>query len=128
MGKPLTHGCGYDWRVCQTKHASIKDATELRERAIVARLDAMDEALTLRTGELERRLEGLNQLRQEVTQDRKEFLQKETYDIKTAYYDEWCRNVDARLTTLETRIATWVASLGVLFTVVQLILHYWSHK
>jgi hypothetical protein len=127
MGKPLTH-CGYDWRVCKAKHMAVKVETELRERNIVTRLDAMDHALDLRTGELERRLEGLNQLRAEVVQDRKDFLLKDTYDIKTTYYDDWCRGVDSRLTTLETRIATWVATLGVLFTVVQLILHYWSHK
>jgi hypothetical protein len=127
MGQPLTHS-GWDGRICKAKHAAVKTETELRERALVTRLDSMDHALELRTGELERRLEMLNELRAEVVQDRKEFLLKDTYDIKTTFYDNWCRTVDTRLTTLETRIATWVASLGVLFTVVQLILHYWSHK
>jgi hypothetical protein len=124
MGQPLTHS-GWDGRICKAKHAAVKTETELRERALVTRLDSMDHALELRTGELERRLEMLNELRAEVVQ---EFLLKDTYDIKTTFYDNWCRTVDTRLTTLETRIATWVASLGVLFTVVQLILHYWSHK
>jgi hypothetical protein len=53
MGKPLTH-CGYDWRVCKAKHEKEEVARHKDHQIIQTRLDAMDDALILRTGELER--------------------------------------------------------------------------
>ena len=128
MGKPLTHGCGYDWRVCK-KHHDMERAERNAVKAVFEeRFDGMDEALRLSKENIEYRLHVLNDAKRTNEELQSKFVTKDTYDIKTAYYDNWCRGVDIRLTTLETRIATWVASLGILFTVVQIVLHYCNHK
>jgi hypothetical protein len=43
------------------------------------RMSAHEKALSLAREELERRLDGLNQLRQEVTQDRSQFVKTDVY-------------------------------------------------
>lgn len=45
-----------------------------------ARMEAMEEALDLARTELERRLNGLNELRQEVTNDRTQFVKVDVYN------------------------------------------------
>ena len=76
--------------------------------------------------DLERRLESLNELRTAVERDRAQFVKQEVYDTKTAYYDNWCRGVDNKLTTLETRSLTWTAAIGVAFTLLQIAIHFWK--
>ena len=127
MGKPLIH-LDYDWRICKKHHE--KEAAERQgvQSVLEERLDGMDRALKLRTENLEFRLHVLNEAKKRSDDERDRFLQKETYNVKTAYYDEWCRGVDVRLATLETRIATWVSVMGTLFILVQLALNYWSHR
>jgi hypothetical protein len=91
------------------------------------RFSHMDTALTLRTQELERRLEQLNELRKEVTKDRDQFLKKDIYDAKTNFYDNWCSQVSERLTRIETRSVTWTAAVGLIFLIVTVVLQ-WVRK
>jgi hypothetical protein len=78
---------------CQKRIETCQRELELRREIINARLDAMDEALILRTSELEKRLEGLNQLRGDVVQDRSDFVRKEYYDIEHKRLSERFDNI-----------------------------------
>ena len=109
---------------CNIKH-------RLERELIDHRFDAMDRARVLRTGELERRLEGLNKLRDEVTADRDEFVKKETYDLRVGYYDRYIEDTRIthqglvnRVTVIETRSIVWTSVIGVAFTILQILLHF----
>ena len=103
----------YQEKICIAKHD-----------VIITRFEAMDKAVAARTQDLERRLEGLNQLRQEVIRDRETFLEKKVYDIKTQGYDSWCSDISKRITIIETRSVTWTAAIGLFFVLVQIALHF----
>ena len=96
--------------ICDTKH-----------QVFTERLNGMDRALAIRAADLERRLEGLNQLRQEVVRDREMFLNKEVYNTKTAFYDGWCSEVNDRLTKIETRSIVWTSAIVLIFTIVEIL-------
>jgi hypothetical protein len=98
----------------------------LETEKVGVRLTAMDAALVVRAQELERRLEDLNRLRYEVTQDRSMFVRDDVYREKTVGYDIWCRQVDNRLTTIETRAITWTTAIGTVFMILQIVLHLWG--
>jgi hypothetical protein len=97
-------------------------AMTLRYAQTDQRFHYMDDALLLRTKELEGRLEGLNQLRQEVVRDRDQYLRKESFDSKVDFYDKWIRVVDEKLTTMQTRSTTIAAVIGFGVTVINIIL------
>jgi hypothetical protein len=84
--------------------------------------------LDLKSKDLENRLHALNELRAEVIRDRMMFLSKETYDIKTAGYDAWCAGIDKKIVTIETKILSWTAALGVFFVLLQLFLNYFANN
>ena len=123
---------------CKIKHQAGRETLELHMRTIEARLNGMDEAikvradathtaLQLKTQEMDRRLEGLNQLRQEVVRDRDQFLKREMYDDKSKSYDTWVAGVNEKLTRMETRyesritLATAVSILSIVLAVVSII-------
>ena len=117
--------CDKEMEVCKVRHAALKQLVELHEEKMVCRLGGMDEALRLRTADIERRLNLLNQLREEVVVDRDRFLNKETYDIKTTFYDNWCATVNDRLTRIETRSVVWTAALAIFFILVEFAFRMW---
>ena len=111
--------------LCEEKHKSLKEIIDHRFKAL-------DDALTVRTTELERRLAGLNELRNEVTKDRDQFVKKDTYDLRVGYYDKYIDdtrkehlNLVSRVTVIETRTIVWTSVLGVAFTLLQIILHFY---
>jgi hypothetical protein len=53
---------------------------DLRDRALKIQHDAAAQALQLATSTLDRRLDGLNELRSEVTQDRGNFITRVEYE------------------------------------------------
>ena len=72
--------------------------------ALKARIKAGEDALALARIELERRLNGLNELRQEVTNDRAQFVKADVYNLA---YEEIRRrhNVDAeKITVLQSDV------------------------
>lgn len=97
-----------------------------REKQQELHFNLIQEALKLSSSNLEKRLETLNELRQSVEKDRVEFVRQETYNIKTTFYDNWCRGVDYKLTQIETSQRTWIIAIGVFFTVLQIVLKYWK--
>ena len=113
-----------DSKLCEQKH---KDAAAL----INHRFEAMDRALIERTKELERRLEGLNELRVQVITDRDQFVKKDTYDLRVGYYDKYIddtrlthQGLVNRVTVIETRSIVWTSVIGVAFMILQVLLHF----
>jgi hypothetical protein len=112
-------------KLCDERHIALKEILDLCIKKIEVRLSGMDIALNVSTKELERRLEELNNLRAEYTRDRATdrslFVRQETYDVKTAGYDDWCRGIEKKINTIETRYATWAAALIALVVIIQLV-------
>ena len=113
-----------DSKLCDEKHAYMG-------QLIDHRFESMDRAVIERTKELERRLEGLNELRQQVIKDRDQFVKKETYDLRVQHYDKYIEDSRGthqalmnRLTVIETRSVVWTSVIGVAFTVLQVLLHF----
>jgi len=85
------------------------------------RIDGIDKATIIKTGEIDRRLLEHNELRKEVLTDRAEFVRKEAFEF-------WKDAVNEKLTTLMNRhdkkitAATWTAICGVFVTVINLVL------
>jgi len=102
-------------------------------KAVSTRFAAMDQALTLRTADLEARLRGLNELRTEVVNDRGMFIPKTVYDERTRFYESWIRGVDEKLTRMETNyqsrltyataLSTFSAIIAVLAVIIPWILY-----
>lgn len=90
--------------------------------SIRERLSGMDKALELQAKEMERRMFGLNELREEVTRDRGQFVLK---DSCTLCHKEIDSN-SSRLSILETRVVIYVGVLGFIFVLVQVALKFFK--
>jgi hypothetical protein len=113
---PENHSDCINERVCSTRHEIIQ-----------AQLAAMNSALELRTKELDRRLEGLNQLREEVVRDRDQFLRKDVYDVKMEIHDKFMYDSNTRMTRMETRSVVWGSVVAALVILLQLLSHiFWK--
>ena len=95
-----------------------------RQARIETRLDMMDRALSVYRSELDRRLLALNDLRKEVTEDRSQLIGKGIYDGKMAENDNRHLLLYNRVTSLETRAATWTIAVGIFFAILQIGLHF----
>jgi len=91
---------------------------------IDARFDSLDRAISLSREEMNRRIEGLNQLRSEVVTDRNEFQRKELCETQHQELVHWREMVNKKLTVLETRSITWTASVGVFFIILGFVLRW----
>jgi hypothetical protein len=89
-----------------------------------ARFDALDKAIALSREELNRRLEGLNQLRNEVITDRNVFMKRESCEDKHKELSVWRDTVNKKLTTLETRSITWTAAVGIFFLILNIVMKW----
>ena len=109
-----------------------------------AHLSHLAQALALRTNELDRRLEQMNEFRKDVEGDRDAFVRKEIFEarldsfgkchetmdrnliaLKDFYMEAHSRLVN-RVTIIETRLVTWTAALAAAFVVVQLVLKFFD--
>ena len=117
--------------IIEEKIPIVTHMTELqkaREEVLIARFDAIILAEKIRHEELDRRLELLNKLREEVLKDRSEFVLKTVYDIQGTDSFKWREGVTVRLTTLETRSMTWTAAVGIIFLIVNILMIYFGRK
>ena len=114
-------------RWCDERHNNAEKQMILELKNINTRLNAMDYAITLRTAELERRLEGLNQLRQDVVKDREILVRRDYYDLNHGALRNSLHSAIERITVLETRSVVWTLAIGVFFVVCQIALHFWGN-
>jgi hypothetical protein len=115
-----------DWeKTCQPfwYKACIREM-ELQLKRIEERMDSMDVALDLRSGELERRLGGMNELREEVVRDRAQFVFRESHDAREAILREFITLLDKKIEKIETRFSTWLIAIALIVTVLQLFIHF----
>ena len=78
-----------------------------REKQFELHFKMLADAAIRQGVELERRLEGLNQLRSEYTKDRTEdrtqYVRQETYDLKVGGYDLFMQDATIKFTKLMTK-------------------------
>ena len=127
---------GYEPAFCRERHR----LTELNicakiarvDERLTARLDGMDKALEIKTRELDRRLEGLNELREEVIKDRDQYARREIFNSKVNYYDQWITTASEKLTRLmvdyETRInrAAVISIIARVVSVVAIFINFYK--
>lgn len=103
---------------------------EEREKQMNQRFESVSKILEATAKELAHRLEVLNHAHDQQIEDRNELVKKSEYDIKTSFYDEWCRGVDAALTEMRTKSVTWTLAIGLFITIVvaliETISHFWK--
>jgi hypothetical protein len=118
-----------------------KDYVDLRiaelEKRIILQFRLNDEATVRQHHELEGRLEGLNQLRQEYTQDRAKdnisFVRQENYDLKIGGIDLWMISANQNFTKLMTKydsrftVPTVISAVAVIISMIGLVLMYFKH-
>jgi hypothetical protein len=90
--------------LCITKHEALR-----------VRIDSVEALSQNRDEELERRMEGLNHLRQEVMTDRGQFLKKDIQDVRNHF-------VDVRFQQIERLVYIGVG----IALALQFVFHYWG--
>jgi hypothetical protein len=101
-------------------------------RIIDLRFDALDKEMSYYRLEMERRLEGLNELREDVVKDRGLLIRGDVYYPKIKTLDEGIDKVEGRISAVETSLITtaasnrnWVIGIATLVVVIELILRFW---
>jgi hypothetical protein len=116
----------------QSSVVSLKEyfTTLLNERCriIDQRFAEQDRALQLSRDELERRLEGLNQLRQDVVKDRSEYVTRDVYELNHKVLESRINSVEDAIAQMETRTATIIALMGFVIIAINLLLQYATYK
>ena len=98
------------------------DLVTLRE-FIEQRMDSMDAALSLRTGEVERRLSELNHVHQRAVEDRSQFLPREVFEQYLREVQSWRDSVNADLNQARGRATMLAAVISLAVGVVVFILN-----
>ena len=113
-----------DEKLCAEKHNNLMKMAELCSDKLSLRIDHIVDLMQERKEVLELRLEALNQLRKEVTEDRKDFMRSEVYIEKVKFYDSWVTDTNKTLTEMKTRydsrigLSTWVSIGALLVSIV----------
>lgn len=94
------------------------------ERAVELARNEMDKNLELARIEMSRRLGDLNELRQEVTDDRSRFVLQSVYNAEMSSREEWRQMVTERLATIESRSVTWITAIGVVGIAVNILISW----
>ncbi len=103
------------------------------------RFNALEKATESDRVELERRLNDLNKVREDVIKDRMAFITKDTYSgTETARalwretYETELKSISDRLLIIETRSVIWTGGLGIFFTGLQAaigaVIYWLLHK
>jgi hypothetical protein len=96
------------------------------DRRADARMNAMDRAVELARLDLSRRLGELNELREELLEDRSQFITRDVYDAREREHSTWREATVTRLTTIETisvtRSITWASAIAIAFSLVNILI------
>lgn len=88
------------------------------------RFDAADDALVHAEKVMDAKFHQVNNLREMVEENAKEYLRKDVYDAKTTRYDEWIEGVNRDITIMKTRSIIYTAALGLILVLVDIALRY----
>ena len=104
-------------------------------KSVLERLRGMDKALELQSKELERRLIGMNELREEFTKNLGKSASKDSFDglvsriVGLETLSDRVTKVETlpdRVTKLENRSFIWITVVVIFFTILQFILKFWG--
>ena len=101
-------------------HYAIERAIKDQERLLCAKLKHMEAAVDLARGNLENRLEGMNEFRNQLEKQTATFVTREANDLLH-------KSQDDRIITLEkaqNRLAGIAATIAVIFIIIQIVLSY----
>lgn len=104
---------------------------QAQQEASQRALESAHAAISKSEEAVNNRLQTLNELRKEVTEDRELLVQKTTYEPAHRELEKWKEKTEVRLNTIETRSVTWTAAIGIFFVVLQIligILEFWVHS
>jgi predicted aspartyl protease len=106
---------------------------DIKIEGIKREMFLVGESLKKDTATLEYRLEGLNQLRQDVTRDRDQFVPRGSFDVQHSAHEQRIKEIGSiqqtvlnRLAILETKIYTVVGVVGFLLAILEVIMHFWG--
>jgi len=97
-----------------------------QEEHMELRFSSLDKALMLSRDEMNRSLESLNELRQQVVSDRGAFIISDIYNSHQKDLAVWRDGINRKLTILETRSITWTAAVGVFFVILTLVMRWFG--
>jgi hypothetical protein len=122
-------------RVLRTQISGVKAVFDVH-------LAHLEKALILRTEELNKRLEGMNEFQKRMDADRARFVDNDILEIRLQamakcgenaeknmlmfkeIYQEAHARLANRVTIIETRLITWTAAIAAIFILAQLALKY----
>ena len=115
-------------KLCDEKHHYMG-------RLIDQRFEAMEDVRRARDAVVDMRLDNLNHTYSQRLQDREQYVKKETYDLRVLHYDKYIEDTRLqhaglvnRVIVIETRSIVWTSVIGVAFTVLQILLHFFPTK
>jgi len=109
----------------------IEKLIEERTKQNELQFKDMDKALHLASQEMERRLEGLNEMRSSYEKDRSEFVKVESFRLQISGieraindFEKTLNKIDNRITAVESRSRTWSAAIIMFLVILQIIIKW----
>ena len=102
------------------------DALEAQVRAEDLRHEAADARIQKANEVLDYRLEEMNNFRDQINQERQDYLRREMYDREHANWAERVKNLEIVRGEQSGRTAAYASMVGVVVVMVQIVLHFWK--
>jgi len=93
-------------------------SSHAREHALI------NEALTRARETTNFRLEGMNELRSQINTERGQYATRAAFDTQRQTTDDRLNKIEQSVASMQSANLTWIAALGVFFTVVQIGLRF----
>lgn len=106
---------------------SVHEYVTLRDYVDI-KMSASEKAVKIASDNLQRELEKLNELRQDVVKDRSLFVRQDAYEVKIKSIDLSIQEVKEKQISLETKFVTWISAISVFFIIIQIMLNYFNRK
>jgi hypothetical protein len=108
-----------EFRRCDAALEAQVRAEDLRHEAADARIQKANEVLDYR-------LEEMNNFRDQINQERQDYLRREMYDREHANLAERVKNLEIVRGEQSGRTAAYASMVGVVVVMVQIVLHFWK--
>ncbi len=108
-----------EFRRCDAALEAQVRAEDLRHEAADARIQKANEVLDYR-------LEEMNNFREQINQERQDYLRREMYDREHANLAERVKNLEIVRGEQSGRTAAYASMVGIVVVIVQVVLHFWK--
>ncbi len=108
-----------EFRRCGAALEAQVRAEDLRHEAADARIQKANEVLDYR-------LEEMNNFREQINQERQDYLRREMYDREHANLAERVKNLEIVRGEQSGRTAAYASMVGIVVVIVQVVLHFWK--